>query len=85
MPGHVPGAGPHTVRHLPWGQLASCSPDVGTLVAHSALGSAHLVCASACVYCCAICVPLSLPGVTLMGTRQRGRQGCNIYGLLHDS
>lgn len=39
----------HTLRHLTWGELVSCSPDVGTLVAHFVLGSVHLVCASVCV------------------------------------
>lgn len=85
MLGHLLGTDLHTLSRLTWGELVSCPPDLGTLVGHFTLGSAHLVCASVCVYCCAICVPLSLPGVTLVGTLQWGHQGCNIYGLLHDS
>lgn len=62
MLGHLLGTDLHTLSRLTWGELVSCPPDLGTLVGHFTLGSAHLVCASVCVcvYCCAICVPLSL-------------------------
>lgn len=55
------------------------------LVDHFALGLAHLVCARARVCpACAIRVPLTRWS-TLVGTLQWGHQGCDIYGLLHDS
>lgn len=41
------------------GGVLSCPPDPGTLFAHFALGSAHLVCASVYVYCCAPLPPWS--------------------------
>ena len=77
--GHRLDTDPHTVSHLTWEEFVSCPPDLGMLVSHFALGSAHLVCGI-----CTICVPLT-PRSTLVGTLQWGRQGCNIYGLLHDS
>ena len=69
--GHLLGTDPHTLSHLTRGEFVSCSPNLGMLVAHFALGSAHLVCVSMCVLLCHLCTPHSLEythGHTTVGT-----------------
>ena len=55
--GHCLGTDPHTVSHLTWEEFVSCPPDLGMLVSHFALGSAHLVHGSLCVLPCHLCTP----------------------------
>lgn len=58
-PGAPRGAQASKLEAISPGGVLSCPPDPGTLFAHFALGSAHLVCASVYVYCCAPLPPWS--------------------------
>lgn len=62
--GTPPGHRPTHFKPSHLGRGSVLSPDLGTLVGHFTLGSAHLVCASVCVCVCTV-VPSVYPSHSL--------------------